>query len=61
MKFEFIGEKKEDETKSCTAFGYVFVRGEVVEVKDSLAIAKLKGNSHFKEVKNTPRPKKAEE
>lgn len=59
-KFKFIGDPKTKEVMkdSVDAFGVTFNKGKASEVEDEKVIAKLRGNSHFSEVK--PKEKKAD-
>lgn len=53
--FKFIGNGKSDPEK-ITAYGIAFLKGEEVEVEDKVAVAKLRGNSHFEEVEREEEP-----
>lgn len=44
-KFQYLGDKPET-----YLFGYTFPIGEPVEVSEPAYIAKLRGNSHFRDV-----------
>ena len=64
-KFKFIGDPNNEEVipEVTIAFGVTFEKSKPSEVKDPRAIGKLRGNSHFKEVKANDKPapeKKAE-
>lgn len=56
MKFVYVGDGN-DPPKTTTPFGYVFqLNGEPVDVAESDAIQRLRGNKCFREVR--PRAKK---
>lgn len=53
MKFKYIGDDNSP-PKATTVFGFKFdLDGSAVDIKDSNAIQKLKGNKCFKEVRSS--------
>ena len=59
MKFKYIGDADDKYPRdSVTCWGMTFIKGEPVDVTDSLALSKLPVHPHFERVKDVPKPKK---
>lgn len=56
MQFRFIGDPRHngDGPDPMRVFGYVFPKGEPVEVSDPHAIRKLSANNHFEALYPAP-------